>query len=50
MSFTEEEIKKLKELYKREFGEDISDDRIAEMAGQVLDLLVAVYKPKRVDN
>lgn len=47
MNFTEEEIKELREIYKKEFGEDdISDEQLVENATQVINLLEAVYKPK----
>lgn len=44
ISFTDEQLKEFKELYKKEFGEDISDEYAIEIASQFVDLLEAVYR------
>ncbi|EKE22216.1 MAG: hypothetical protein ACD_7C00020G0024 [uncultured bacterium] len=44
INFTDEQLKEFKELYKKEFGEDISDEYAIKIASQFVDLLEAVYK------
>lgn len=48
--FSQEEIQQLKQLHKKEFGVEISDEQAIECAQMLLDLLTAVYKPKRLDE
>jgi hypothetical protein len=44
INFTDKELKELKELYKKEFGEDISDEYAIEIASQFVDLMEVVYR------
>jgi hypothetical protein len=43
---TKEDIQQLKEIYRKEFGREISDEQIVECAQVLLDLLTAIYKKK----
>lgn len=42
--FTDGQLKEFKEIYKKEFGEDISDEYAIKIASQFVDLLEAVYR------
>jgi hypothetical protein len=42
---SEQEIQQLKQMYKKEFGQEINDSQVIEYAQMLLDLLNAVYKP-----
>ncbi|MGW8185350.1 MAG: hypothetical protein ACWGHO_04555 [Candidatus Moraniibacteriota bacterium] len=44
ISFTDEQLKEFKELYKKEFGEDVSDEYAIKIASQFIDLLEVVYR------
>jgi hypothetical protein len=44
INFTDKELKEFKELYKKEFGEDISDEYAIKIASQFIILLEEVYK------
>lgn len=44
INFTDEQLKEFKEIYKKEFGEDISDEYATKIASQFVDLLEVVYK------
>ena len=43
--FSEQEIQQLKQMYKKEFGQEISDSQVIEYTQILLDLLNAVYNP-----
>lgn len=45
MRLTEEDLKEFKRIYKKEFGEDISDKDALEKATRLIRLVKAVYKP-----
>lgn len=42
---SKEQFDKFKEIYRKEFGKDISDQDALESATKLLDLLMVVYKP-----
>lgn len=42
---TTEQLKEFKAIYKKEFGEDISDKEALESATQLVNLMRIVYKP-----
>ena len=42
---TTEQLKEFKEIYKKEFGKDISDKEALESATQLGNLMRIVYKP-----
>jgi len=44
MNFNPEQLKEFNELYKKEFGYEITDEKAIEYASQLINLLVAVYK------
>lgn len=46
MEISDEAIKQLKEIYRKEFYEDIDDKTARIMARRLLDLYVAVYSPQ----
>ncbi|MGD0576485.1 MAG: hypothetical protein ABSA74_00205 [Candidatus Staskawiczbacteria bacterium] len=45
MEISDEAIKEFKEIYKKEFKEDIDDRQARIMAGRLLNLYKAVYEP-----
>lgn len=45
MKLTNEELKELKDLYKKELGLDVSDEEAIRHAEQLVNLLEIVYKP-----
>lgn len=45
MDLTPEELKELKELYKKELGLDVSDEEAIKHAEQFVNLLKVVYRP-----
>ena len=46
MEISDEAIKQLKEIYRKEFYEDIDDRTARIMARRLLDLYTAVYSPQ----
>ena len=48
MDITPEELKELKELYRKELGMEVSDEEAIEHAEQLVNLLEVVYKPDEV--
>jgi len=48
--FSQEEIQQLKTMHLELFDEDINDQDAIDNAQMVLDLLIAVYKPKQLDE
>jgi len=44
INLTDEQLKEFKELYKKEFGENISDEYAIKIVSQFVDLLEVVYK------
>lgn len=49
MEISDKAIKQLKEIYRKEFYEDIDDKTARIMARRLLDLYMAVYSP-RIEN
>jgi len=45
MEISDEAIKEFKEIYKKEFKEEIDDRKARIMAGRLLNLYKAVYEP-----
>ena len=45
MQLEEESIKAFKEIYRKEFGQEISDQEALELAQSLLNLFRAIYKP-----
>lgn len=45
MPLSKEAIEEFKEIYKKEFGEEISDQEALEKATKLLRLIEIVYKP-----
>jgi hypothetical protein len=45
MHISKKDLKEFKDLYKREFGKDLSDADSLEKATKLLMLVKAVYKP-----
>ncbi len=45
MSLSKEAIEEFKEIYRQEFGEEISDQTALELALNLLNLFRAIYKP-----
>lgn len=46
MEISDEAIQQLKEIYRKEFYEDIDDGTARIMARRLLDLYMAVYSPQ----
>ena len=42
---SKEAIEEFKEIYKKEFGEELSDQDATERATKLLNLMEAIYKP-----
>lgn len=50
MTLTKEDIAKFKEIYKKETGEDISDEEALDSATSLVEMVRLVYKPiKKAD-
>jgi len=45
MSLSKEAIEEFKEIYRQEFGEEISDQKALELALNLLNLFKVIYKP-----
>lgn len=45
MPITEEDVKKFKELYKKETGKDISDEEALDSATSLVEMIRLIYKP-----
>jgi hypothetical protein len=45
MQLTKEDINKYKEIYRQEFGEDISDQEAFEQATNLINMMRVVYRP-----
>ena len=45
MEVTPEALEEFKRIYRKEFGEDISDDEALEMAQRVLMFFSLIYRP-----
>jgi len=45
MSFSKEAIREFKEIYKKKFGKEISDQEALEKATNLLTLFNAIYRP-----
>ncbi len=46
MTFTADQIKKFQELYRKHFGESITNEEAVEKGAQLVNLVSAVYRPK----
>ncbi len=47
---SEKSLKKFKELYKKEFGEEISDQVALDKATRLLNLYRAIYAPSLIER
>ncbi len=45
MQLNQEDVDEFKEIYKEEFGKEISNQRALELAQNLLNLFRAIYKP-----
>ena len=45
MEVTPQALEEFKRIYRKEFGEDISDDEALEMAQRVLTFFSLIYRP-----
>lgn len=50
MSLSKKEIQKFKEIYKKKFGQDISDQRALELGINLINLYKIIYKPTSKTN
>jgi len=46
---TSDEVKKFKEIYKKNFGEELSDQEALEKGMKLVNLMKAVYGPENKD-
>jgi len=45
MQFSKKDIEKFKRIYKKNEGKDISDEKARELAGSLITMFKAVYRP-----
>ncbi|MBM3210659.1 hypothetical protein FJZ33_00450 [Candidatus Poribacteria bacterium] len=45
MALSKEAIKEFKEIYRREFNKDISDEKAQELGQNLIDLFRVIYRP-----
>ena len=45
MEITQKALEEFKKIYKKEFGEDLSDDEALEIAQRVLGFFSLIYRP-----
>lgn len=45
MSFSKKAIEEFKEIYRKEFGEEISDAQAEEMGENLIELFKIIYRP-----
>ncbi|NCO05345.1 MAG: hypothetical protein GW939_04350 [Candidatus Magasanikbacteria bacterium] len=50
MQFTKEQIESFKALYKKEFGEELTDEQAQVEAGDLIDMLKVVCKPVKRES
>jgi hypothetical protein len=47
MKFTEEELASFKQIYREEFGENISDAEAFRLASKFINLMKLIYRPSK---
>jgi hypothetical protein len=50
MKFTKEQLDEFKQIYKKEFGKEISDEEALEMATDLINLFKVIYRPIPTNN